>query len=173
MVQSLIPQEDPEVFLDLTARGKPLGRIYIRLWGHLRRAQHYLALCMGTHGPSYRGTKFEEVYSRGLKGECLHAGPYLTPSGELSAQGVMDNLEWDGKFKRPQQVGLVVGAGSGRPDRDSCFDICTIENPTRNFACPFGEVVKGMDVVLAAVDHKPVREVVMEEVGVVIPGLSG
>ncbi|XP_071536323.1 uncharacterized protein [Panulirus ornatus] len=172
VVQSLIPQENAEVFLDLTAGGRRLGRIYIRLWGNLRRAQHFLALCMGTHGPSYRGSKFEEVYSRGLKGECLHAGPYLTQRGELSAQGVMDNLEWDGKFKSPQRAGMVVGAGSGRPDRDACFDICTIENPARNFACPFGEVVGGWEVVTAAVNHRPVRQVTMQEVGVVISDLT-
>ncbi|KAK8729912.1 hypothetical protein OTU49_008383 [Cherax quadricarinatus] len=168
VLQSVIPEDTPEVFLDLTARGRRLGRVYIRLWGHLRRAQHYLALCMGTHGPSYRGAKFEEVYSRGLKGECLHGGPYLTPNGDLSAQGVMDNLEWEGKYKGRQRKGLVVGAGSGRPDRDSCFDICTIENCSRDFACPFGEVVAGWEAVLAAVNHKPVREVTMQEVGVVV-----
>ncbi|XP_042217008.1 uncharacterized protein LOC121862751 isoform X1 [Homarus americanus] len=172
VVQSIIPQDSPEVFLDLTAKGRPLGRVYIKLWGQLRRAQHYLALCMGTHGPSYRGAKFEEVYSRGLKGECLHGGPYLTPRGDLSAQGVMDNLEWDGKFKGPQQKGLLVGAGSGRPDRDSCFDICTIENTFRSFACPFGEVTGGWDTVLAAVAHRPVREVTMYDVGVVMPDLA-
>lgn len=160
------------MFLDLGVGEKKLGRVYIRLWGYLRRAHNYLAMCMGTHGPSYRGAKFEEVFSRGLKGECLHAGPYPTPDGTLSAQGVMDQLEWDGKYKGVQRQGLVVGAGSGRPDRDSCFDICTIENRDRHFACPFGEVVGGWDVVLAARDHRPIRAVTMVDVGVVVPDLT-
>ncbi|XP_069983401.1 uncharacterized protein [Penaeus vannamei] len=172
VLQALISQDNPEVFMELTAGEQRLGRIYIRLWGHLRRAQNFLAMCTGTHGPSYRGAKFQEVFARGIPGECLHAGLYPTPDGGTSAKGVVENLEWDGKFKKPQKLGLVVGAGSGRPDRDACFDICTIENPQRNFACPFGEVVGGWDVVMKTVKHKPVRAVTMQEVGVVIPDLS-
>lgn len=172
MLQALISQDNPEVFMELTAGEQRLGRIYIRLWGHLRRAQNFLAMCTGTHGPSYRGAKFQEVFARGIPGECLHAGLYPTPDGGTSAKGVVENLEWDGNFKKPQKLGLVVGAGSGRPDRDACFDICTIENPQRNFACPFGEVVGGWDVVMKTVKHKPVRAVTMQEVGVVIPDLS-
>ncbi|KAK4313018.1 hypothetical protein Pmani_015592, partial [Petrolisthes manimaculis] len=103
VLQSVISQDNPEAFLDLSVGERKLGRVYIRLWGHMRRAHNFLALCMGTHGPSYRGAKFEEVFSRGLKGECLHAGPYPTPEGPLSAQGVMDQLEWDGKYKGVQR----------------------------------------------------------------------
>ncbi|KAK8404834.1 hypothetical protein O3P69_001434 [Scylla paramamosain] len=169
VIQSVIPQDSPEVFLEVAVGERHLGRIYIKLWGHLRRAHHFLALCMGTHGPSYRGAKFDEVFSRGLKGECLHAGPYLTPSGDLSAQRVMDALEWDGEFKGVQRKGLVVGAGSGRPDRDACFDICTIENPSRHFACPFGEVVDGWPTIMAILEYRPVRAVTMVDVGVVVP----
>ncbi|XP_050715982.1 titin-like isoform X3 [Eriocheir sinensis] len=173
VIQSVVPQDQPEVFLEVEAGERRLGRIYIRLWGHLRRAHHFLALCMGTHGPSYRGAKFEEVFSRGLKGECLHAGPYLTSTGDLSAQRVMDGLEWDGQYKKIQRKGLVVGAGSGRPDRESCFDICTIENPNRHFACPFGEVVDGWDTIAAILEHRPVRAVTMVDVGVVVPSSFG
>ncbi|MPC09100.1 Tripartite motif-containing protein 72 [Portunus trituberculatus] len=169
VIQSVIPQDSPEVFLEVAVGERHLGRIYIKLWGHLRRAHNFLALCMGTHGPSYRGAKFDEVFSRGLKGECLHAGPYPTPSGELSAHRVMDALEWDGEFKGIQRKGLVVGAGSGRPDRDACFDICTIENPSRHFACPFGEVVDGWPTITAILEYRPLRAVTMVDVGVVVP----
>ncbi|KAG0721312.1 E3 ubiquitin-protein ligase TRIM17 [Chionoecetes opilio] len=170
VIQGVIPHDHPEVFLEVAAGERRLGTITIRLWGHLRRAHNFLALCMGTHGPSYRGAKFEEVFSRGLKGECLHAGPYPTPTGDLTARRVMDALEWDGEFKVPQRKGMVVGAGSGLADRDSCFDICTIENPTRHFACPFGEVVDGWDAVAAILNHRPIRGVTMVDVGVVVPG---
>ncbi|XP_068251051.1 uncharacterized protein [Palaemon carinicauda] len=169
VLQTLIPQDNPEVFIDTTAGDKYLGRIYIRLWGHLRRAHNFLAMCMGTHGVSYRGARFREVFARGIPGECLHAGEYPVKRGGESSAGVLKDLEWEGKYRKPMMKGLVVGAGSGRPDRDSCFDICTKSNSARLFACPFGEVVGGWDVVIAIINHRPVRQVFMTNVGVVIP----
>ncbi|KAK7078922.1 hypothetical protein SK128_027683 [Halocaridina rubra] len=169
VLQTLIPKDHPEVFMDIKGGDRYLGRVYIRLWGHLRRAHNFLAMCMGTHGPSYRGCRFQEVFARGVPGECLHGGVYQTRRGSECAAGVLKDLEWEGKFRKPMSKGLVVGAGSGRPDRDACFDICTRSNPARHFACPFGEVISGWDVIMAIVDFRPVRQVFMTEVGVIIP----
>nr|XP_045594695.1 uncharacterized protein LOC123755847 [Procambarus clarkii] len=168
LLQSLMSREKPQVFLDLGMEGASLGRVYIRLNGRLRRAQHFLALCLGSLGPSYRASKFHGVAKPGAPGETLAGGKYLTPEG-TSVQGLMQGLEWGGEYISEKVEGLVVGARGGEPELDAFFHICTREHKGKKFACAFGEVVEGMDVVHAAVKHVRVREVTIVDVGVVIP----
>nr|XP_053655008.1 tripartite motif-containing protein 3-like [Cherax quadricarinatus] len=167
LLESLI-NEKPEVFLDIGVDGKILGRVYILLYGHLRRAQHFLALCLGTFGPSYRDSKFHGVVKPGAPGETLAGGKYVTPEG-LSVQGLMEDLEWGGKCIREKTVGLVVGASGGKPELDAFFHICTREDRGKKFACVFGEVVRGIEVLHDAVKHVRTRDVTVVDVGVVIP----
>ncbi|XP_063588387.1 uncharacterized protein LOC134765632 [Penaeus indicus] len=170
-VVECILQESPEVFLDLCAEGRRLGRIYIRLWGHLRRARHFLALCLGSLGPSFRGSKFSKVESKDKAGECLRVSHYMSAEGAMSAMGLMEGLEWGGDHCLPKRAGLVVAASGGKPEYDGCFDICTRDHPAKKFSCPFGEVAggaEGMEVVREAARHEPVTEVSISEVGVVL-----
>lgn len=150
-----------------------LGRVYIRLWGHLRRAHHFLALCMGTHGPSYRGSKFHGIAKRGCNGETLAGGKYLTDDGGSCVQGLIEGLEWGGPHIREKTAGLVVAASEGKPEQDALFHICTRDHPGRKFACAFGEVCAGMEVVHKAVALYPSHAINVLDCGLVLPYLQG
>ncbi|KAG7157710.1 Tripartite motif-containing protein 59-like 2 [Homarus americanus] len=168
LLQSLTSVERPEVFLDLGVEGRSLGRVYIRLEGQCRRAQHFLALCLGTLGPSFQGSKFHGVGKRGSPGETLAGGKYITPKG-TSVQGLMKDLEWGGRYMRDKTEGLVVGASGGKPELDAYFHICTRDHKGKRFACAFGQVVVGMEVVHEAVKHVTITDVVIVRTGVVLP----
>lgn len=162
----------PEVFLDVSTDDRLLGRVYIKLWRHLRRAHLFLNLCMGTYGPSYRGSNFHGVAKKGSMGETLAGGRYLTDNGGVSVQSLMAGLEWEGQYMREKMAGLVVAARAGTPEQDALFHICTRDDPGRKFACAFGEVSSGMEVVHAAVALLPSRSVKIIDCGLVLPRLS-
>ncbi|XP_045131948.1 E3 ubiquitin-protein ligase TRIM32-like isoform X1 [Portunus trituberculatus] len=95
-----VSKDHPEVFLDLRAGERPLGRVYITLWGHMRRAQQFMALCLGTYGRpigiQYGRRKWKqgkcvewEATMRGNSGLCLQFAcvKTLTVSSE-------PRLEW-------------------------------------------------------------------------------
>lgn len=163
----------PEVFLDVATDEHVLGRVYIRLWGHLRRAQHFLALCIGTHGPSYRGSQFHGVAKRGSMGETLAGGRYLADDMGNSMEGQGEGLEWGGPYIREKAAGLVVGASGDKPGQDAFFHICTRAHPGKRFACAFGEVYAGMEVVHQAVALQPSHTLKVSECGLVLPRLQG
>lgn len=168
VLQYLVPEDYQEVFLVLETEGRCLGRVYIRLWGRIRRAQHFLALCLGSLGPSYRRSKFHGVAKRGAPGETLAGGKYLTPEGLTSVQALAGHLEWGGEHIKEKKRGLVVGANAGKPEFDAFFHICMKDQPGRRFACAFGEVVQGMEVLHAAVTHLRNNDVTISDVGVVL-----
>ncbi|XP_071550778.1 uncharacterized protein [Panulirus ornatus] len=178
MLECLVDQESPVVFLELSAGRQYLGRIVIRLWGRLRRAQHFKALCLATLGPSYVGSRFEYVGNRDQPGEYIVTGGYMTqePCWMLegakletrSTRGLMENLEWGGEFVGEEREGLLQGAGGGHPEYDSLFCICSRSDPAGESQCPFGEVMSGMEVVRMAVSHDPVSEVAISRCGLLI-----
>lgn len=168
VVEWFISAENPEVFLDLGSEYHHLGRIYIRLFGYLRRAQHFLALCLGSLGPSYKYSKFHGVAKRGAPGETLAGGKYITSENTISSQGLIPELEWGGKHIREKREGLVVGASGSRPTEDAFFHICTKDQGGRKFACVFGEVVAGMHILKEAVQHMLQFDVLITDVGVVL-----
>lgn len=161
------------MFLDVAADEHLLGRVYIKLWGHLRRAHHFLALCMGTLGPSYRGSKFHGVAKRGSMGETLAGGRYLTDDGDNCVETLVEGLEWGGPYIREKTAGLVVAASGGKPEQDAFFHICTRDHPGRKFACAFGEVSAGMEVIHKAVSLLPSHAIKVMECGLVLPRLQG
>lgn len=168
-VQLLVPSSAPEVFLELEVAGVVLGRVQIRLWGHLRRAHHFLALCLGTFGPSYQGAKFRAVERKGQPGESLRGGDYLAMDGSgTSCRGVMAGLEWGGQHAGPVRKGLIGGGGGGFHESDALFNICLQDKPHGKMSCPFGEVVSGLEVVCQAAHHHPLEKVTIAATGIVV-----
>nr|XP_045598248.1 uncharacterized protein LOC123758107 [Procambarus clarkii] len=164
VVQLLVPPEKPEVFLQLSVGRRSLGRVHIRLWGYLRRAQHFLALCLGTLGPSYKGSRFSNVARKGQPGESLVGCQYRTEGGSSSARGLLEGLEWRGNYSGPVKEGVLGGASDGDPNLEAFFGICTRDYPEGEYYCPFGEVVGGMEVVRRAVAHDPVSDVTITDI---------
>ncbi|KAK7072140.1 hypothetical protein SK128_007624 [Halocaridina rubra] len=167
-MQLLIPDENPEIFMDLATTSRHLGRVYISLWGYLRRAQHFLALCTGTLGPSYRGSKFNNVMDKNGPGENIFCRNYMYKHRPCS-KGLMDNLEWDGEHERIEQEGFVSAWSGGKSEAEAYFGICTREKQNKKVACPFGKVIRGLEIVREAVRHEPVTDVTITDAGVVIP----
>lgn len=164
----------PEVFLDLSVDKRRLGRVYIQLWGSLRRAQQFLMLVLCTEGSSYRGASCSKVESRNRPGECLRISHYMmSPEGGVQgSQGLLHDLEWGGEHASLKRAGLVVAASGGRAEYGAVFDICTRDHPTKKFSCPFGEVTTGsLGVVKQVTKHHPVSQVTISEVGVVLSQL--
>ncbi|XP_064079172.1 E3 ubiquitin-protein ligase TRIM39-like [Macrobrachium nipponense] len=167
-VQLLVPPENPQVYLKLSANGKDLGCLQIRLWGHLRRAQNFLALCLGTLGPSYKGSKFSHVAKRGEPGERLIGGLYETEGGYTGYQ-VIEGLEWRGEYSGPMRAGVIGGSRGRQPRYNSCFCISTRDYPNAKYYCPFGEIVSGLEVAQEAVKYDPVSDVTITDTGLVLP----
>ncbi|XP_050738587.1 E3 ubiquitin-protein ligase TRIM17-like isoform X1 [Eriocheir sinensis] len=163
-------QVPSEVFLELAVGGSCLGRVYISLWTCLRRAQQFFALCMGTMGPSYIGSTFSHVAYQGHAKETLCCEEYVTESGEQGTKELMADLEWGDEYRGEPRTGLLIPL-SKFVDQHG-FGICTKGRPGGSFNCPFGEVVAGMEVVLAAVRHHPVTDVTITHCGLVLPRLS-
>ncbi|CAL4067464.1 unnamed protein product, partial [Meganyctiphanes norvegica] len=170
MLESLISLWSPYVFLDLSHNNRSLGRIIIRLWGGLQRAQHFLQLCMGTLGASYKGAYFAGVYRKdgNASGECLKCEEYICSNGTKGRKALLDNLEWKGEHSKDQIEGMVVAAGGGKAEWGGAFHICTRVDPSYKFSCPFGEVVQGLDVVKEVVTYEPVSQVKISDTGVII-----
>lgn len=173
VVESMVHPEYPQVFLELHAGERYLGRLVIRLWGRLRRAQHFKALCLASFGPSYTGSRLEYVGNKNQPGEFIVGGGYLDQDSKRSSRGLMDDLEWGGQFAGEDAEGLLQGAGGGHREYDALFCICSRTDAAGKSQCPFGEVVLGMEVVRAAAQHEPIAEVRVSRCGVVLPESCG
>lgn len=169
VVESLVQSEYPQVFLELHAGERYLGRLIIRLWGCLRRAQHFKALCLASFGPSYTGSRLEYVGNKNQPGEFIVGGGYLDQDSKRSSRGLMDNLEWGGQYAGEDAEGLLQGAGGGHREYDALFCICSRSDAAGKSQCPFGEVVAGMEAVRAAVHHEPIADVRISRSGIVLP----
>lgn len=169
ILTSCLNKDAPVTFLDIKAGERKLGRIYITLDGKMRRAQQFIALCLGTLGPSYKGTKFDGVSEKDLPGEYIRGGDYQGRGG-MGGEALMDNLEWGGSWSKPKKAGQVCGVG-GELERKfgSLFAVCLRDDPKDTFRSPFGQVTKGLDVLEVATRHKPFNVVHISDCGVLIP----
>lgn len=159
-----------EVFLELSAGGRCLGRVYIQLWSHLRRAHQFLALCLGTLGPSHVGASFKSVSDMDKERETIWCTEYCSPGGGTGYRALMLDMEWDGEYGSEPRQGLVVAYSNDVNNYG--FGICTRGKPGANFSSPFGQVSSGLEVVQSAVRHDPVTEITITDCGLVIPDLT-
>ncbi|KAK7079325.1 hypothetical protein SK128_021129 [Halocaridina rubra] len=169
ILTACVKKEAPMTFLDIKAGERKLGRVYITLHGAMRRSQQFMALCLGTLGHTYRGTKFDGISEKGQPGEYIRGGDYNVRGG-MGGEAIMDGLEWGGSWSKPKEAGHVCGVG-GEADRrfGSLFAICLRDNPDDTFKSPFGKVTQGMDVIEIATRHNPFNAVHVSDCGVVIP----
>ena len=125
---------------------------------------------MGTMGPSYVGSCFSHVAYQGRPKETLCCKEYWSESDGPGTKELLADLEWGNDYKEEPRNGLLIPL-SKFVDQHG-FGICTRGNPGSTFHCPFGEVMNGMEVVVAAIQHNPVSEVTITHCGVVLPHLS-
>ncbi|KAG0694473.1 hypothetical protein GWK47_027219 [Chionoecetes opilio] len=160
-----LQEESPEVFLDLKAGDRSFGRVYISLWGHMRRAQQFMALCLGTFGPSYRDTGRMQPLESTVTlviGRQVYAACGLLRSLD-------DGFDSSSLVVQKYRRGASVRRGGRRREEVwRPFAICLRGNPDAVFRAPFGEVTGGLEAVGVATRHQPFNVVRVAECGVVV-----
>ncbi|KAG0714784.1 hypothetical protein GWK47_013461 [Chionoecetes opilio] len=177
-VDSLGAAAFPEVFLELSVDTEPLGIVYIKLWGHLRRAQNFMLLCLGTFGPSFVGS---HLLPGTTPTESVGAGMYRDARGEMSALPLLTALEWGGQYQTPLSKGLLVATstnqkstkGPRRAEVDCLYAIITGDGAEGGISpCKFGWVSSGLQHVREATLHEAAGQVWISECGLVLPRRS-
>ncbi|XP_069180664.1 uncharacterized protein [Procambarus clarkii] len=144
-------------FLDLEWAGSTRGRVTIRLTPDTPLARQFVLLCTGQRGHTFRNTKLLGVENKGRPGECVKGGDYESNDGEGGAP-LLPDLQ--GQYRESGQAGAVwSGCWSlGRPT--SAQFIITTRDLQAGPQWPyvFGDVVCGLDVVRAAVNHSDITE---------------
>ncbi|XP_069193065.1 uncharacterized protein [Procambarus clarkii] len=154
-------------FLDLGWAGSTRGRVTIRLTPDTPLARQFVLLCTGQRGPTYRNTKLFGVVDKGQPGERVRGGDYESNDGEGGAALLPDLQE---QYWESDRAGAVCSRyGPGGP-KSAQFAIITRDHQDGlQWPRCIGDVVSGLDVVRAAVNHSNITEVTVVDCGVVLP----
>ncbi|XP_069158971.1 peptidyl-prolyl cis-trans isomerase-like [Procambarus clarkii] len=154
-------------FLDLGWAGSTRGRVTIRLTPDTPLARQFVLLCTGQRGHTYRNTKLLEVWHKGKPGEWVRGGDYERNDGEGGAP-LLPHLQ--GQYRESGRAGAVFSLYRPWGPRSAQFVIITRDcQDGGQFTDVFGDVVSGLDVVRAAVNHSDITEVTVVDCGVVLP----
>ncbi|XP_045599945.2 peptidyl-prolyl cis-trans isomerase-like [Procambarus clarkii] len=153
-------------FLDLGWAGSTRGRVTIRLTPDTPLARQFVLLCTGQRGHTYRNTKLLGVGHKGEPWEWVVGGDYKSNDGEGGAP-LLPDLQ--GQYRRSARAGAVCARYVPRGPRCSQFAITTRDRVAVQWSDVFGDVVSGLDVVRAAVNHSDITEVTVVDCGVVLP----